>query len=233
MDLRRWRGVPFVAQAPTQSGEPIGLRVASMKLQHVLWWHSHVQPLIDRDPQRGDRNWNWLLYVPFATLAGGILVRQPVGYTVGIHSDDADRFIPCALVQLLGRFPALDVPKRKSVFVWFLSTAPDEALLTIKDHPLDEDRLPKRMGTIALDVAVTHSLNKRRRGRTALYAEESGGSVLLKWYQKRGMTVLPAGERLPPGPRRLLKPSDGRYCYFTVGAALASSRALDPLRQEL
>ncbi len=230
MDLRRWRGVPFVARAPTESGEQIGIRVTHMKLPHVLWWHSHVQPLIDRDPGRGDRNWNWLLYVPFATLAGGVLVRQPVGYTVGICAENKDRFIPCALVQLLGRFPALNAHKRKSVFVWFLSTAPDEALLSIKDHPIAENRLPKRLGTIALDVAVTHSLNKHRRGRTALYAEESGGNVLLEWYQKKGMSLLPADQRLPLVPRRLFKPSDGRYCYFTVDAALESSRALDSLR---
>ena len=230
MDLRRWRGVRFVERAPTQSGEMIGLRVTKMKLPHVLWWHSHVQPLVDQDAARGDQNWNWLLYVPFATLAGGILARQPVGYTVGICVDGSDHFIPCALVQLLGRFPALDAHKKKSTFVWFLSTAPDKALLTIKEHPIAEDRLPKRLGTIALDVAVTHSLNKHRFGRTALYAEEAGGNILLKWYQKRGMSVLPADQRLPPGPRRLFKPSDGRYCYFTVDAAVQSSRALDYLR---
>lgn len=230
MDLRRWRGVPFVSRAPTESGQPIGIRVTHMKLSHVLWWHSHVQPLIDRDPERGDRNWNWLLYVSFATLAGGVLARQPVGYTIGIYAENTDRYIPCALVQLLGRFPALNAHKRKSVFVWFLSTAPDEALLSIKDHPIAADRLPKRLGTIALDVAVTHSLNKRRLGRTALYAEESGGNELLEWYQKKGMSLLPADQRLPRGPRRLFKPSDGRYCYFTVDAALELSRALDSLR---
>ena len=102
--------------------------------------------------------------------------------------------------------------------------------MTIKEHPIAEDHLPKRLGTIALDVAVTHSLNKHRFGRTALYAEEAGGSILLGWYRKRGMSVLPANQRLPPGPRRLFKPSDGRYCYFTVEAALKSSRTLDYLR---
>ena len=230
MDTRQWRGVRFVSRAPTQSGAPIGIRVARMQLSHVLWWHSHVQPLIDRDEQRVDRGWNWLLYVPFATLAGGVLARRPVGYTVGIHDEPTDRFIPCALVQLLGRCPALDEPKRKGVFVWFLSTAPAQALLTIEGHPMTPDRLPKRLGTITLDVAVTHSLNNLRLGRAALYAEEAGGSILLQWYQKRGMSVLPAGKRLPPSPRRLLKPSDGRYCYFTVEAAVESSRALDALR---
>jgi hypothetical protein len=41
---------------------------------------------------------------------------------------------------------------------------------------------------------------------------------------------LPDEEKLPRGPRRLLKPSDGRYCYYTVPAATEASKELDPLR---
>ena len=55
--------------------------------------------------------------------------------------------------------------------MWFLSTAPDEALTTIEDHPIPVEQVPRRLGSIALDVAVTHSLNNRRLGRTALYAD--------------------------------------------------------------
>jgi len=230
MDLRRWRGVRFVRRAPTKSGELVGIHVSRMTLPHVLWWHSHVQPVIDQDSERADRDWNWLLYVPFSTLAGGVLARQPVGYTVGVRVTKKDHFIPCALIQLLGRFPALDSPKGKSVFVWFMSTAPDEALSTIARHPIAEDRIPKRLGAITLDVAVTHSLNKHRWGRSALYADKDGGDALLHWYQRQGMSVLPADQRLPRSPRRLIKPSDGRYCFFTVEAALEASRALDSLR---
>ena len=42
--------------------------------------------------------------------------------------------------------------------------------------------------------------------------------------------VQPPSQRLPPSPRRLIKPSDGRYCYYTVESALAASRELDALR---
>jgi hypothetical protein len=228
--LRKQRGVPFVRRAPTEGGDDVPIHVAKMTVPHVLWWHSHVQPIIDRDPSRADNGWNWLLYVPFAEVAGRLLTRKPAGYTIGISDRERDRFIPCALVQLLGRVPALDDHLRESVFVWFLSTAPDEALTTIEDHPIPVDQVPRRLGSIALDVAVTHSLNKRRLGRTALYADERGGDALLAWYRRRGMTVLPDDDELPPGPRRLLKPSDGRYCYYTVPAAVEASKELDPLR---
>jgi zinc transporter 9 len=79
-----------------------------MTLAHVLWWHSHVQPIIDRDRTRADRGWNWLLYVSFTTLAGTLLARRPAGYTVGIVVRELSSLVPCALVQLVGRFPALE-----------------------------------------------------------------------------------------------------------------------------
>jgi hypothetical protein len=64
----------------------------------------------------------------------------------------------------------------------------------------------------------------------ALHADLKGGDGLLAWYAKRGMAVLPKDEKLPVGPRRLFAPSDGRYCYYTVPAAVAASRELDDLR---
>ena len=100
----------------------------------------------------------------------------------------------------------------------------------IDEYRLGPNQIPKQLGTIALDVAVTHSLNRRRLGRVALHSDPEGGERLLAWYQKRGMTILPRSKRLPPGPRRLVKPSDGHYCYYTVPDAVEASRDLDHLR---
>ncbi len=121
--LRKQRGVPFIRQAPTESGDDVPIHIAKMNAPQVLWWHSHVQPIIDRDSTRADNGWNWLLYVPFAQVTGRVLTRQPASYAVGLRDPTRDRFIPCALVQLLGRVPALDDHDRESVFVWFLSTS--------------------------------------------------------------------------------------------------------------
>lgn len=224
------KGVRFVCRAHTKSGKDQELRVTRMTFPHVHWWHSHVQPIIDRDPSRVDRDWNWLLYVSFGTVASKLLARQPAGYTVGIVNGEAGFIIPCALVQLMGRFPALDIHSKKGAFVWFLSTAPDEALTTIDEYPIPENRVPKKLGSIALDVAVTHSLNHLRHGRVALYADKKGGNALVNWYRRRGMDVLSENLRLPPVLRRLFKPSDGRYCYYTPKHAIEASRALDSLR---
>lgn len=230
MDFRRWTGVRFVSRAPTRSGGEIDLRVTRMAPAHVLWWQSHVQPIIDEDPTRVDNDWNWVLLAPLTRLFGLGTAKRPVGYTVGIAGHDTGHYIPCALVLLLGRDRALDNHRKRSAFTWYLTTAPDAALLNIKGYRLQEDQLPKRLGTIALDVSVTHSLNRVARGRVSLHSDPKGGERLLNWYENRGMEVLPEGKKLPVGPRRLFKPSDGYYCYYTIDAAVTASRELDSLR---
>lgn len=230
MALRHWTGIRFINRAPTRSGHYVRMRVTRLTFSLVRWWHSHVQPVIDRDSNRVDNDWNWLLYASFAAAAGMALRREPVGYVIGIVPEEGEHLIPCSMLMMLGRIPALDNHRKKSAFAWYLTTAPVEALLSIKEVNLTEDMLPRRMGTIALDVAITHSFNHRRMGRMALYADNRGGDKLLTWYKKQGMQVLPSNSRLPRGPRRLFKPSDGRYCYFTPKAAMAASRRLDNLR---
>lgn len=177
-----------------------------------------------------DNDWNWVLLAPLTRLFGLATAKRPVGYTVGIAGHDTGHYIPCALVLLLGRDRALDNHRKRSAFTWYLTTAPDAALLNIKGYRLQEDQLPKRLGTIALDVSVTHSLNRVARGRVSLHSDPKGGERLLNWYENRGMEVLPEGKKLPVGPRRLFKPSDGYYCYYTIDAAVTASRELDSLR---
>ena len=55
--------------------------------------------MIDRDPNERTTAGNPLLYVPFAQVAGLVLIRKPVGYTVGISDPEQNRFVPCALVN--------------------------------------------------------------------------------------------------------------------------------------
>ncbi len=229
MIFGRKRDVPsFVSRAPDAQGGFVPLRVSHLRPSHVFWWHGHVQPRIDADESRADRHWNWLLYSAFAYAAGTVMGRRPTGYVVGM--EHGEHLVPCGLLLLLGRIPALDGARKKSAFVWYLTTAPREALTSIPELELTDAEAPRMLGRITLDVAVTHSLRRRTRGRTALYADKGGGEKLLDWYQAQGMEVYPADRRLPRGPRRLFKPSDGRYCYYGVDAARAAFGALDNLR---
>jgi len=115
----------------------VPLRVTTMEASHVVWWHAHVQPIIDEDPNRVDNDWNWMLFAPLTRLFGVVTAKRPVGYTVGIAAHDTGHFIPCALVMLLGRDRALDDHAKRSTFTWYLTKAPDEALLDIKAYQMD------------------------------------------------------------------------------------------------
>ncbi len=61
--------VSFVRRAPTHSGADAPIHVAKMTVPHVLWWHSHVQPIIDRDASRTEAR--------FAPLTESLCQRPP------------------------------------------------------------------------------------------------------------------------------------------------------------
>jgi hypothetical protein len=222
------RKVRFVKKAPTKNGNLVPIHISKMTLKHVLWWHSNIQPIVDDDPSRADRYWNWILIAASSSLTGKLLARRPIGLTVGIETDG--KFIPCALMQLIGKFPYFIDRYKKSVFVWYLAVAPTRALLSLEDVKLGAEQLPKRLGSISLDIVVTYSMNHKRRGRTSLHAAKEGGEELLSWYTSRGMLIFPDEEKLHLGFRRIFIPSDGRYCYFDEEGALKEIKEFDPYR---
>jgi len=223
-----WKKIRFVKVAPTKSGEMVPIHISKMTLHHVRWWHSHIQPVVDADSSRADRYWNWILISASSFITGRILSRRPKGFTVGFESDGF--FIPCALMQLIGRFPYFIDKKKKSVFIWYLAVAPVKALSSLEGINLKADKLPKRLGAISLDIAVAHSFNRWQRGRTSLHAAKEGRDKLMQWYKERGMTAYPQEEKLHFGFRRLLIPSDGRYCFFSESSAWEELKEFNPYR---
>lgn len=227
LPFRRKRLI-MVNKAPNKEGDLIPIVVSEMTIDHAKWWHSHIQPKIDDNPERADQYWNWILISASSNIAGKFLSKGPAGYSVGFDLDG--NFIPCGLIQLIGKFPYLIDRKKKSVFVWFLAVAPFESLTSLKDVNISADKIPKRIGSVLLDIAVIHSFNIRNKGRTSLHASIEGGEKLLRWYSSRGMEIYPKDEKLHFGIRRIIKPSDGRYCYFTENGALKEIEDFDPYR---
>ena len=131
--------------------------------------------------------------------------------------------VPCAMVQLVARYPALDDRREASVFLWYLADAPAKALEPL----LPVSLMPKMLGTVALDIAVTHSFNENLAGRTGLHAAPEGGDTLTEWYSSRGMANLPKSANRPS----MFRANDGRYFYYTPSAATAASQVLDNFRQ--
>ena len=108
-------------------------------------------------------------------------------------------------------YPYFADRRRKAVFLWYLADAPTDVLryyLETKHSELKDIKLPKMLGSIGLDIAVTHAFNTNLEGRTELHAAKEGGERLFRWYEKQGMTPLPKSQRLPIG-RQMATGNDG------------------------
>jgi hypothetical protein len=211
----------FVRWAPSRSATngKVALTVLPLTLKRAEWWHANIQPTIDKEvPVRADRGWRWPLIWATTKFA---LTQRPIGFAICVTTSTGTE-IPCGLVLLVGRYAALDDPNSQSVFLWYLADAPLLALEPV----LTLDEIPKMLGTLCLDVAVTHSFSENLDGRTSLHAAPEGGDKLMKWYAKRGMTNLPL---TAPKPSRL-RSNDGRYFYYTPSSALVASKDLDAFR---
>lgn len=101
---------------------------------------------------------------------------------------------------------------KSSLFVWFLSRAPDTYLRTALRT--DPEGVPKLLMQIGVDVAITHSFHLGHKGRIGLHAAPAGEELLLRKYEQDcGMVRLPEDVALPLGFRRLMAPNRGRYFY--------------------
>jgi hypothetical protein len=136
------------------------------------------------------------------------------------------------MLLLVERYPALHDPQRSSVFVWYLSPAPTSYFVEHLKYPKEDSPHASHLMAIGMDVAITHSYNCGLSGLVGLHADEGGGNDLMSWYKdasKGGMSLLPKGQPLPLGFRRLLG-NDGRYFYHHEGTAESVSKKMDIYR---
>jgi hypothetical protein len=217
----------FVRHLPSKMvpGRAVPVLVRATKREDTRFWDRYVRRHVRAcDPPRADHEWRWRRILGSAGLVARVLGQEPTGFTLGVEYAELDAFVPCAMVFLAGRFPAVDDPSVDSVFLWFVASAPRSFL----DEALPPELKPGRLGEAALDIAVTHSLNNGLDGRIGLHADEAGGDTLLDWYQARGLTSLAREAPL----RRRLSTNDGRYFFFSPETALAFSRSLDEFRAD-
>lgn len=158
-------------------------------------------------------------------MAAGVLRQSAHGMVIGV--EHRERVCLCAMILMVDRYPYLLDRKLSSVFVWYVTRAPDSAL--VEQLGVGPDRLPKKLMTIALDTAVTRSFNLSLRGRVGLHAASEGGDELVGKYLSMGMLQYPMDRRLPFGYRGMIG-NDGRYFYHDEASSLRQSRLLDRLR---
>ena len=148
--------------------------------------------------------------------------REVVAYAVLIKGSQGA--VPAGLVLMSAGYPALDQPTHPSVFVWYLTSAPSQALAALgakAKPPLLE---------VLLDIAMVESEARGYGGRIGLHAANDRNSAasraLYQSYLTRGgLTALSGGVALP-GVRR----NDGRYFVASPAVALARMTALDSYR---
>ncbi|HEV7241629.1 MAG TPA: hypothetical protein VGQ36_20525 [Thermoanaerobaculia bacterium] len=174
---------------------------------------------------QADKGWRWPLKWAETVLIGGLLRQQPRGFVVGVQPDERS-FVPCIIMSMVEDYPHLADNAKSSLFVWFVSRAPDAYLRTALHA--ESDAVPKLLMQIAVDVAITHSFHLGHEGRIGLHAAPAGEAPLIRKYEQDcGMVRLPEDVALPVGFRKLMAPNRGRYFYHSEDTALAASRRLD------
>ena len=173
-------GVGFIRRVPCQgSNSMIQVSVEHMTRRYASHWNREIQPEIDRlSPPRADQGWMWPVLQAIAGPFAVGLWRRPAAYAVVYEHPTSGSKIPCAMMLLVGRYPALHLLGGRAVFVWFLASAPRVAL----DKFLPPGVRPQLLGSAALDVAVCHAFNAGLTGCVGLHAHQLAASML-KWYQ--------------------------------------------------
>jgi hypothetical protein len=215
--------VPFLRRLPSRvaTAVDVPIEIIDLDMAVALQWHSLIQTVIDTDSTRTDNGWRWQRIVTTANIAGRL--QRPIGLAACVKTTDGV-LIPCAMVQLVARFPALDSKREQCAFLWYLADAPEQALSKL----VPPASVPKMLGTLAVDIAVTFSMNDGVDGRVGLHADENGGQNLMDFYLRRGMTNHPRHGRRPS----LWRPNDGRYFYYTPESAHDAHRQLAAFRTE-
>jgi hypothetical protein len=215
-----------VRHAPTKSGTSLPLRITELNLLWTHRWHRWVQPFVDavENPQ-ADKGWRWSWKWAETVLVGGLFGQQPRGFVVGVQPDERS-FVPCIIMSMVEHYPHLPDNTKSSLFVWFLSRAPDSFLR--KALHAEPDRTPKLLMQIAIDIAITHSFDLGHDDRIGLHAAPAGEALLVRKYEQDcGMIRLPESIPLPIGFRKVMAPNLGRYFYHSEETALAASQRLD------
>jgi hypothetical protein len=129
--------------------------------------------------------------------------------------------LPLAMIAMVENYRSFE-RKRKSTFVWFVSTISTLDNLVLPSGAV----VPKALGAAALDVARVRSYLLALEGRVTLHASPEGGQRLLDFYDKQGMS------RWKPFFPRIswFRKNDGRYFFYTVDAAAKAHGKMDVYR---
>lgn len=190
--MRRLFGrLPHIAKLPVDGGF-VPVAVLRMTLQHCRWWHTHVQPVIDAEvAERADKKWVWPRLYRLTRAVS--VARSCHGLVVAAVTTTPQGLVPLAMTRLVLPWPHLPERRRRSAFVWYLTTAPRQATAAL----LPSLKLPKAVGSAALDVAVTESFNRLLQGRSGCTPHARAARACSTGTASKGRATSPATFRFP------------------------------------
>ena len=212
----------------------VPIRTCEMNDEHLQLWEAYMQPEIDADKKRVDRGWIWPDLVKTKSYWAGLLGQSPAKFTCGVERWKDGVFIPIGMLLVVRKYPALYDHRKLSVFLWYMSGAPRTAIESHAGPELVPDK--KKLGEFLIDLAITHSINRKLLGRLGLHAAPEKGTFLVDFYNGVGLINLHTNVPLPAGRGYLhwiknqSNGNDGRYFYAHHGVALKYTRAFDKYR---
>lgn len=215
-------GCDYPRRANGRFGGHVPIKVAGMGLRTALFWDRHVQPHVFRaEPARADRYWNWGTLRLLFPLAQSLKHYRCRALSIFVESGEG-RAIPAAMLLFIEHYPhAVNDPAgARSVFIWFIATAPSAALeaLGVRDPP--------SLGRICVDIALVTSQAMGLEGRAWLHCAAKGGDTLLTFYaDKCRLHPLPADIVLP-----VQRMNDGRFFYTSSTLADELINDMDEFR---
>lgn len=182
------------------------VRIVPMTLQHALYWHRHVQPLINDQyvkarenvtqdtfaGVRADVGWRWPLNYALAGCFNRLRRGTERAVAWCIVAEAQEGLVPVGMITAV---PAYASPypddEAKLGFVWYLSNAPTEHYSKVG--------LPPLLGVAytLLDIAIQTRLDVGADGSIFLHADPAGGDKLIEFYEdKCRMTRLRHSKRI-------------------------------------
>ncbi len=195
----------------------IPVRIKKQNFRIRLFWHNEVQKEINKSTGRADKGWNWVLkYIPLSVAVKTSASAEAYVYEgLSNHGKYSRKWLPIAMLAIRMPVPALHNNKLDSVYLWFLSTAP-ETILT----KWFGNAQPGLVGQASVEKTISFSFHFGFGGRCGLHASPKGTGLKKFYGDSCGLIPLPTNVAipdmlLPPSKRGLPsnQSNDGRYFY--------------------
>ncbi len=225
--------VPQIRYLKSKNGnERIPVRLQEQNLSVAKFWHNNVQlKFINNLKDRADIGWNWVNKYKRIKKAISFLPGPAEEYVFEGKAGSSGWY-PLSMISIRNPIPALHDNRKDSVYLWFLSTAPDSIL-----RRWFGSKTPGRVGQASVEMVVTLSLAKGYRGLLGLHASPKGKKLRDFYGITLGLDSLNSNVSIPwmiAQPTMYVKyghnTNDGRYFYADEQVSASVRAAFDSYR---